>query len=67
MIARVAAVLSSSRDWKENVLQFAPDNSQQDNKTLQVTNTSRTKLGKHIILILPGDEGGAVQAEYHLC
>lgn len=46
MIARVAAVLSSSRDWKENVLQFAPDNSQQDNKTLQVTNTSRTKLGK---------------------
>ena len=46
MIARVAAVLSSSRDCKENVLQFAPDNSQQDNKTLQVTNTSRTKLGK---------------------
>ena len=46
MIARVAAVLSSSRDWKENVLQFAPDNSQQDNKTLQVPNTSRTKLGK---------------------
>ena len=32
MIARVAAVFSSSSDWKENVLQFAPDYSQQQNK-----------------------------------
>ena len=46
MIARVAAVLSSSRDWKANVLQFAPDCSQPHNETLQVTNTSHTKLGK---------------------
>ena len=42
MIARVAAVFSSSRDWKANVLQFAPDYSQQHNQTLQITNTSRT-------------------------
>ena len=46
MIARVAAVLSSRRDWKANVLQFAPDYFQQHNKILQVTITSRTKLGK---------------------
>ena len=66
MIARVAAVFSSSRDWKENVLPFAPDYSQQQNKTLQVTNTSRTKLGKkkHVVIILLGGEGGAVPQEY---
>ena len=32
MIARVAAVFSSSSDWKENVLQVTPDYSQQQNK-----------------------------------
>ena len=66
MIARVAAVFSSSRDWKERELQFAPDYSQQQNKTLQVTNTSRTKLGrkKHVVQILLGGEGGAVPQEY---
>ena len=67
MIARVAAVFSSSRDWKENVLPFAPDYSQQQNKKLQaVTNTLRTKLGKkkHIVQILLGGEGGALPQEW---
>ena len=62
MIARVAAVLSSRRDWKANVLQFAPDDFQH-NKILQARHV---RWEKHALILL-GGEGGAVPPEYHHC